>query len=71
MSFHKHFDPPFSVIVLNSGALKARAIAQILEGNHDDVRLFLDNDQTTYSSSYLVLEDDCENLKRPIITSVK
>ena len=37
---------PFSVIVLNSGALKRRAAAQIVEGGYSKVRLFLDNDQT-------------------------
>ena len=31
--------------MLNSDALKVRAVAQILEGKYDDVRLFLDNDQ--------------------------
>ena len=46
LSFHKYSELPFSVVVLNSGALKARAVARILEGKYDDVRLFLDNDQT-------------------------
>lgn len=36
----------FSVIVLNSGALKRRAAAQIAENSYSKVRLFLDNDQT-------------------------
>ena len=68
LSFHKHFEPPFSVIVLNSGALKARAVAQILEGKYDDVRLFLDNDQagdagTTYFQELLgrISVLDCRN----------
>ena len=58
LNFHKHSELPFSAVVLNSGALKARAVAQILEGKYDVVRLFLDNDQagdagTTYFKELL------------------
>lgn len=68
LSFHNHSEPPFSVVVLNSGALKARAVAHILERKYDEVRLFLDNDQTgdagtTYFQELLgtISVDDCRD----------
>ena len=71
LSFHNHSELPFSVVVLNSGALKARAVAQILEGKYDGVRLFLDNDQvgdagTTYFQELLgtISVDDCRDQYR-------
>ena len=59
------------MVVLNSGALKARAVAQVLEGKYDEVRLFLDNDQasdtgTTYFQELLgtISVDDCRDQYR-------
>lgn len=36
---------PFSVVVLNSGNMKARALPHILEGGYRKVHLFMDNDE--------------------------
>lgn len=36
---------PFSVVVLNSGNMKARALPHILEGGYRTVHLFMDNDE--------------------------
>lgn len=45
LSHHQIDELPFSVIVLNSGALKERAVTAIFDAGYEAVQLFLDNDQ--------------------------
>ena len=60
MSFHNLSELPFSVITLNSGSLKSRALEKILSEGFENLLLFLDNDEagdegTTYFQKSLNL----------------